>query len=87
MIIKLSRKFKTLEQLENLAVMGLGLDEGVVCGYLSDYSGEIHSAAKAVFKEWREKQYNRKIAFAKMCKGLKDNDVGLNYLVYEILLA
>ena len=87
LIIKLSKRFNSPEELENLAVIGLELDEDVVAGHLRNYSGDIHSAAKAVFKEWRMRQDNRKIAFNKMCTALKHRDVGQNSLVHEILQA
>ena len=86
MIIKLSKKFSSEDQLVTLAVIGLKMNEDTVAGILRDKFSEIHSAAKEVFKTWRASQDNHQVAYTNMCAALRNQHVRLNGYVHEVLI-
>ena len=87
MIIKLSKKLSSEDDLSTLAVIGLGMEEHVVAGHLKIKSTDIHSAAKCVLKDWRNSQENPKVAYTNMCNALRHKDVKMAGHIHSALLS
>ena len=67
--LKLSRRITTQEQLEDLAIIGLGIDDHKIDHHLVGKS--VTHAARHVLKEWRDRQVNRKEAYRNICLALR----------------
>ena len=86
MIIRLSKKFASPDELETLAVIGLNMNEDIVAGIMRNQSSDIHLAAKEVFKAWRASQENHQVAYTNMCAALRNRHVQLNGYIHEVLM-
>ena len=78
--LKLARRITTGQQLEDLAIIGLGIEDHKIDHHLMGKS--VTHAARHVLKEWRDGQVNRKVAYKNICKALID--VNMAALIHDM---
>ena len=70
MLLELSRRMTSPEQLRRLATNGLGLKQHVLDKHLHK-EGDINEAALKVLKEWRLDYQNSAVAYKTLCDILR----------------
>ena len=81
-LLKLSWRITTRDDLDKLAIVGLGIEDYVVGGHVS-ISESIPTAAHGVLKDWQKKQYNSRAAYSNLVAALQR--LGWNDYITKLL--
>ena len=85
MLMKLSKKFSTNDEIYSLTLIGLRMNEDVVEGHLRNHREDIHGAVYKILKDWRNSQDDSKIAYQKLCAALRHDQVNKHAYIKEAL--
>ena len=81
MLMKLSKKYSSDEEINSLTLIGLGMKNDVVEGHMKNHRHDIHKAVFEILKDWRDSQDDFKIAYQKLCAALRHDDVNKNVYI------
>ena len=78
-LVKLPNRITERGKLRTLAIIGLGISNSTVKRHLQN--SDITEAAFEMLDEWRDSQENEAAAFINICKALKHEEVGMEFLI------